>query len=319
MGNRYTDSEREEIEQSAYEMSGKHGMSAELGFEVARSLFDFKKLLGGIGALILAIVVIGTFIYGAIEDIGDKIEHEIHVCGENVAMGSEHAGKIDIDKGTITYSCSICGGEALVVGVKERVTLGEPEISNGCIGVYHHLEKWIWEAEGQSLEREVSVYTDGEIVHSDPYVLNEGWARTCTEDGMTDELCCRDCNEVFQLATVIPKGHDTYTVGAYDADCTREGYTGDSYCHGCDYFEPGGFTEIGEHKYALLYDRIPTCNREGYTGDMECEVCHEIGEYGEAIPEVDHSYIYYGVNPNTGKHTYICVYCGRDEFRDSES
>jgi hypothetical protein len=120
-------------------------------------------------------------------------------------------------------------------------------------------------------------------------------------------------------AEVIPMSHELYTVNERKADCVNAGYTGDVYCEDCDYFEEGHAAEIGDHNYELMYYQRPSCYSEGYTGDLECTGCHEVKEHGEVIPTVDHSYTYYGRNPNTGKYTYICDFCRHEEFRDTES
>lgn len=318
MGRRYTDDEREEIESRAYELSSNNGWSGEKSFGVARALFGGKRLIGLIGAVVLGLVVVGAFIMGAIDTIGREIELATHSCIDNL-MDGEDAGEINASEGTVAYECRVCyKNDAHVVEVTDRVVTSEAVLENGCTGTYSHFEDWHWELGGKSYERlGVRVYTNGEQIHN-TFVLTEGYAKTCTTDGLSDELCCSDCREVF-ASEVIPMSHELYTVNERKADCVNAGYTGDVYCEECNYFEAGHATEIGDHNYELMYYQRPSCYSEGYTGDLECTGCHEVKEHGEAIPMVDHSYTYYGRNPNTGKYTYICDFCRREDFRDTES
>ena len=115
-------------------------------------------------------------------------------------------------------------------------------------------------------------------------------------------------------------GHDTIVVNGVEPDCINEGYTGDTVCQMCDeLIEYGTTIAVADHNYQLIWERSPTCINEGYTGDLSCTGCGDIKEYGSVIPTVDHDYYYAGQHPYTGKYTYICGYCRRDEFRDTKN
>ena len=78
---------------------------------------------------------------------------------------------------------------------------------------------------------------------------------------------------------------NTELVGAKDATCTEDGYTGDLYCTDC-----GALLVKGEvipatgHTPELRNQKDATFTEEGYTGDLYCAVCDVLLEKGEIIP-----------------------------------
>ena len=78
---------------------------------------------------------------------------------------------------------------------------------------------------------------------------------------------------------------NTELVGAKDATCTEDGYTGDLYCTDC-----GALLVKGEvipatgHTPELRNQKDATFTEEGYTGDLYCAVCGELLQVGEIIP-----------------------------------
>ena len=218
----------------------------------------------------------------------------------------------------IEFTCGVCGKIGIVsISPTERIVTSETEMSDGCSGFYVHYETWRWELYGEEYEKKnVRVATQGEVVHTDTYVAEEGYPRSCTEDGLSDAIACNICHEVFKPAEVIPAGHDFEIVGAYDADCQNTGYTGDKVCADCGHTEYGEEIALGEHNFRLECERGATCINEGYTGDLVCSGCGDVKEYGEWIPMTDHAYVNYGFNSKHGKYMYICTYCRREELRD---
>ena len=122
---------------------------------------------------------------------------------------------------------------------------------------------------------------------------------TCTTAGYTGDTYCKDCDALLSSGTVIPAaGHTGGTAtckdsavcevchkpygekdaanhvggtevrSAAEAACTQDGYTGDTYCKGCDALLLSSGTAIpaaGEHTGGT-----PTCLRRA-----KCEVCGE--------------------------------------------
>lgn len=94
-----------------------------------------------------------------------------------------------------------------------------------------------------------------------------------TESGYVEELALGYTHENTEL------------VGAKDATCTEDGYTGNLYCTDC-----GALIKQGEvipatgHTPELRNQKNATYAEEGYTGDLYCAVCDALLEKGEVIP-----------------------------------
>ena len=316
---KYSKSDWEEIESNAYDMSGRHGWSAKSSLETAISLFNLKNILIGLLSLIVAAFVIITFVTDAFDSIKEKWQNKFHTCEENLVIAG---GTPDPYDGVVYFSCSVCYKRDVSSVEPKKRTITTPEhLVHACTGSYLRIEKWTWEIQGQTFEEDdIWIYTEGEEFHENTYVTAEGYEKTCTTDGLSDEIVCMDCRLVVQKSEVIPMGHDTIVVNGVEPDCINEGYTGDTVCQMCDeLIEYGTTIAVADHNYQLIWERSPTCINEGYTGDLSCTGCGDIKEYGSVIPTVDHDYYYAGQHPYTGKYTYICGYCRRDEFRDTKN
>ena len=61
---------------------------------------------------------------------------------------------------------------------------------------------------------------------------------TCTKEGVETRYCHNDHSHSETRPTAKDSnnhaGHGTYIVGKKDATCTKDGYTGDTYCNGCN-------------------------------------------------------------------------------------
>lgn len=165
---------------------------------------------------------------------------------------------------------------------------------------------------------------------------------TCTAAGYTGDTYCKDCDALLTSGTVIPAtGHTGGTAtckdsavcevchkpygekdaanhvggtevrGAAEAACTQDGYTGDTYCKGCDALLSSGtaIPAAGEHTGGT-----PTCLRRA-----KCEVCGE--RYGDidrsnhadgcvpewTVTETEHTQKYSRCGKlltETGEHTF---------------
>lgn len=313
---KYSKRDREEITNKAYELSTKHGWSAKSSFEVAKSLFNIKNIIIGFGSLVILAFVIITFATDIFDELKYKIQMATHTCEDNLIPQS---AEMDTELGEVTFTCSVCRKDGRApIKPTERRRISDTEVFLGCEGRYFHYEAWKWELGGEEFENnEVRVFTMGEIVHEEPYVLEEGYPASCNTEGLSDTLACHRCHEVFQMGAPIPASHNYEIVGAYESDCKNAGYTGTKVCSGCGHSINGEEIAPQDHNYRLEGVGNPTCKNKGYTGDLVCSGCGEVKEYGEFIPEVDHYYIYRGINPKTGKHMYTCATCGREDPRDN--
>ena len=128
-------------------------------------------------------------------------------------------------------------------------------------------------------------------LHTETETVNAK-AATCTEDGYTGDVVCKDCGKVITKGEVIPAtGHDTEIVGAKKPTCTEDGYTGDEVCKTCGVtVKKGEVIPALGHKIKLVGAKAATCTEDGYTGDEVCTICGEIVKKGEVIKATGHQY-----------------------------
>ena len=106
---------------------------------------------------------------------------------------------------------------------------------------------------------------------------------------------------------------------AKDATCTKDGYTGDTYCTDCGALVSSGtvITANG-HTTELQNAKEATCTENGYTGDEVCTVCGETVKTGSAITAKGHTWnsgvvTKEATETEEGVKTYTCTVC--DETR----
>jgi len=89
--------------------------------------------------------------------------------------------------------------------------------------------------------------------------------------------------------TLPATGHDTQLVGAKDATCTQDGYTGDEVCKTCGVtVKKGEVIPATGHDTQLVGAKDATCTQDGYTGDEVCKTCGVTVKKGEVIPATGH-------------------------------
>ena len=120
-------------------------------------------------------------------------------------------------------------------------------------------------------------------------------AATCEADGVrtyTAKVTFEGKDYTDTKTEVIPAtGHDTELVGAKDATCTEDGYTGDEVCTVCgETVKKGEVIPALGHKIKLVGAKAATCTEDGYTGDEVCTICGEIVKKGEVIKATGHQY-----------------------------
>lgn len=179
---------------------------------------------------------------------------------------------------------------------------------------------------------------------------------TCTEEGYTGDLYCKDCNKCLQKGETIPKtdhkwdkgqvttkptctepgvktytctvckttktetidatGH-VYTEKVVTPTCESDGYTIFT-CNNCGDIYTGNVTEKLGHNYQLKDHKDATCTEAGYDY-YECSR-DALHNYTEAIPATDHMYGKEVVEPTCtepGYTKYTCAYCG-DSYTTDE-
>ena len=127
---------------------------------------------------------------------------------------------------------------------------------------------------------------------------------SCTEAGYTGDTCCTACNEILTSGTEIPaKGHKGGT-----ASCTKK-----AVCEVCQK-EYGEVDATNHPATEIRNEKEADCTEEGYTGDTCCTACSKVLTSGTVIPAKGHSYTsVITKQPTTaeeGIRTYTCGNCG---------
>ena len=176
---------------------------------------------------------------------------------------------------------------------------------------------------------------------------------TCTQNGYTGNSHCLVCGQIVELGEVIPATGHNFVEGvcsvcgavdpeycphsnteirdAVDATCTKNGYTGDTYCKDCgkkiaagtvipatghDYVD-GSCLNCGKaesnkectHENTELRNVVVgSCTEDGYTGDTYCKDCGIKLKGGMTVLANGHDYV-------EGR----CADCGRFAFEAKES
>ncbi len=137
-------------------------------------------------------------------------------------------------------------------------------------------------------------------VTTDPTCTEKG-ERTYTATVLFDDKTYTDA----KTEEIAANGHDTEIVGAKEATCTEDGYTGDEVCKTCkEVIKKGEAIKALGHDTEIVGAKEATCTEDGYTGDEVCKTCKEVVKKGEVIKALGHDY-------KNGK----CTRCGA--VRDS--
>ena len=140
---------------------------------------------------------------------------------------------------------------------------------------------------------------------------------TCTAEGYTGDIYCKDCGTKLQTGNAIAKKAHTWDAGTVTktATCTESGvktYT----CTLCKATKTEEVPATGNHENTELRDvREATCAEDGYTGDLYCKDCGTKLQTGKVIAKKAHTWDA-GVitTPATctekGVKTYTCTSCG---------
>lgn len=140
---------------------------------------------------------------------------------------------------------------------------------------------------------------------------------TCTAEGYTGDIYCKDCGTKLQTGKAIAKKVHTWDVGTVTkaATCTEAGiktYT----CTLCAATKTEELPATGNHQNTELRNtKEASCTAEGYTGDIYCKDCGVKLQTGKTIAKKAHTWDA-GVitTPATctekGVKTYTCTSCG---------
>lgn len=113
---------------------------------------------------------------------------------------------------------------------------------------------------------------------------------TCTDEGSKSQHCTR-CDAKRAVTAIESTGHqNTSIINVVNATCTKNGYTGDTFCSDCNSVIASGInTDMIKHEYSSVVT-APTCTTGGfttytcscgdtYTSDETAMLGHNMGSY----------------------------------------
>lgn len=170
-------------------------------------------------------------------------------------------------------------------------------------------------------------------------------AATCHETGVREYDCLVCSSSYSEDVEIDPENHsgETEVRNIVAATCNSNGYSGDTYCLGCDeIIAVGSATDIDFSNHCSeteIRDYVaPTCNADGYTGDTYCLGCGAKLADGTIIVTTGAHHYECEVTLvptccSTGENVYTCTgcsisyteetaidpnnHCGETEVRDS--
>ena len=154
------------------------------------------------------------------------------------------------EDGEMTYTCTMCGDQKTEIIPATGHAWGQPV--------------WTWNGVESATAAFICTNDSSHVEVENAVITNEiTTPATCTTDGVRTYTAAVTFEQKTYTAVkteVIPAtGHDTQVVGAVDATCTQDGYTGDEVCKTC-----GVTVKQGEVLPALGHDyKDGKCSRCG--------------------------------------------------------
>lgn len=154
----------------------------------------------------------------------------------------------------------------------------------------------------------------GHVYSSTPFDFNES---TCKTPGF-DKYKCEFCDDVKVVSrTLDSSNHEggTEIRNIKAATCTAEGYTGDTYCKGCDAKLSSGnkITKLA-HTETTIPAVAATCTKAGSAAGVKCSVCGTVLTAPQTVAKLDHTWDKGKVTKAAtteaeGVMTYTCTVC----------
>ena len=254
--------------------------------------------------------------------------------GEKIDATGEHTFTEELTKiptccelGEMTYTCSVCDHvETEDVELDAENHVGETEIRDDfaptCItkgytgNLYCTSCDTILE-EGEEIPEETDMHI---------YIGAVTTEATCCSKGVRT-FTCEICNDSFTEEIAINADKhtgETEIRDAKNATCAATGYTGDTYCKGCNKKIANG-TEIKKtaHTEVKVEGKPATCSEAGKTDGTICSVCATVIVAQKTIAKLDHNYSEWTLvkEPTVteeGSEERVCSVCDKKETRSVE-
>ena len=153
------------------------------------------------------------------------------------------------------------------------------------------------------------------------YVKSEDFKIYCYKDTAGEQYAKDNGFEYEILHSETPCTHSNTEIrNAVSADCTTEGYTGDTYCVDCDeLISSGEVIPATGHTEVIDEAVAATCTKTGLTEGKHCSVCNTVIKAQETVPATGkHSFGDWKITKAAtctaeGTQTRTCSVCGKVE------
>jgi hypothetical protein len=127
---------------------------------------------------------------------------------------------------------------------------------------------------------------------------------SCTEDGNRTRFC--SCGE-SEKETLPKIGHTEEILPGKTATCTEDGYTDSVHCKNCGIiFEESKKINQLTHEITVFESVQPTCTENGHTEGLWCVLCGEI-MLEPVLIEASHKFLYHAEIDENGNEIYVGV------------
>ena len=113
---------------------------------------------------------------------------------------------------------------------------------------------------------------------------------TCTKEGYTGDTYCTDCGEKLSDGKILPKKDHDYEIKDHKDATCTEDGYTTSFCKNCGDEKKETIKATGHQHTEVRDAKKATCTKAGYTGDMYCKDCGEKISSGEVIAKLAHTW-----------------------------
>ena len=113
---------------------------------------------------------------------------------------------------------------------------------------------------------------------------------TCTKEGYTGDTYCTDCGEKLSDGKILPKKDHDYEIKDHKDATCTEDGYTTSFCKNCGDEKKETIKATGHQHTEVRDAKKATCMKAGYTGDMYCKDCGEKISSGEVIAKLAHTW-----------------------------
>ncbi len=172
------------------------------------------------------------------------------------------------------YTCSACG--KIFSDAAGTIEITREETVLAATGA-HTYGDWVSDGHGNH-SKTCSVCNDVVTEACSDFRYEVVTSATYDKEG-TGRYTCNDCGYYYDVTIPVQTcAHaNTTIINAEEATCTKEGYTGDTFCNDCQKtIATGTVIEKAPHSLDKTDAVAPTCTTAGNFEYYTCSVCHKI-------------------------------------------